>query len=68
MASVSFSTQVTQPLELLKPNPMVQQGPHYPYLPPTTNYVGFGLIPQMFGGQYKYETIINHQIFHSCQA
>jgi hypothetical protein len=62
MAFVSFLAQLTQPLELLKRNPMVQQGAHYPFLPPATNYVGFGLIPQMFGGQYGYEAM-NFQPF-----
>jgi hypothetical protein len=56
-ASVSLSAQVTQPLELPKPDPVVQQGPHYPYLPPAANYVGFGLVPQMSGGQYGYEAV-----------
>jgi hypothetical protein len=57
MASVSFLAQVTQPLELLKPNPMVQQGPRHPYLPLATNYVWFGLVPQIFGGQYGCEAM-----------
>jgi hypothetical protein len=57
VASVSLSAQVTQPLELPKPDPVVQQGPHYPYLPPAANYVGFGLVPQMSGGQYGYEAV-----------
>ncbi len=57
MAYVSLSAQVTQPLELLKLDPMVQQGPHYPYLPLATNYVGFGLVPQMSNGQYGYEAM-----------
>jgi hypothetical protein len=60
MAYVSFSAQVTQPLELLKPDPMVQQGLHYPYMPLATSYVGFGVVPQMFGGQYGYEAMDSH--------
>jgi hypothetical protein len=53
----SLSVKVTQPLELPKPDPVVQQGPHYPYLPPAANYSGFGLVPQLSGGQYGYEAL-----------
>jgi hypothetical protein len=52
-----LSVKVTQPLELPKPDPVVQQGPHYPYLPPAANYSGFGLVPQLSGGQYGYEAL-----------
>ena len=38
----------------LKPDPVVQQNPAY-YLNTTSNYPGFGLMPQMPGGQYGYE-------------
>jgi hypothetical protein len=57
IAFVSFLAQVTQPLEWLKLDPMVQQGPRYHYLPLAINYVGFSLVPQMFGGKYGYETM-----------
>ncbi|KAH9567738.1 hypothetical protein CY35_03G040700 [Sphagnum magellanicum] len=56
VVSVSPSEKVTQPLELPKPDPVAQQGPHYPYPPPAANYAGFGLMPQLSGGQYGYET------------
>ncbi len=56
VVSVSPSEEVTQPLELPKPDPVVQQGPHYPYPPPAASYAGFGLMPQLSGGQYGYET------------
>jgi hypothetical protein len=47
---------VTQALELAKGQNIVQQGPQYPYVPTVSNYHGFGLMPQISGGQqYAYE-------------
>ncbi|KAH8962528.1 hypothetical protein BDL97_05G106300 [Sphagnum fallax] len=47
---------VTQALELAKAQNMVQRGPQYPYVPTVSNYHGFGLMPQISGGQqYGYE-------------
>ncbi|KAG6550044.1 hypothetical protein Mapa_008558 [Marchantia paleacea] len=54
-AVVSMGPPVAPQPELPKADPIVHQGPPYPYLPTVPNYAGFNLMPQMPAGQYAYE-------------
>ncbi|KAJ7550269.1 hypothetical protein O6H91_07G091400 [Diphasiastrum complanatum] len=55
VAAVSLAGPVVSQSEVSRPGPIVQQGPPYPYLPTVPNYPGFGLIPQIQGGQFAFE-------------
>ncbi|KAL3688114.1 hypothetical protein R1sor_014423 [Riccia sorocarpa] len=52
---VSMPPPTVQQPELPKPDPVIHQTPHYPYLPTVPNYAGFSLVPQIPAGQYTYE-------------
>ncbi|KAJ7570785.1 hypothetical protein O6H91_01G135100 [Diphasiastrum complanatum] len=55
VGAVSSPGPIVSQSGVSKPGTIVQQGPPYPYLPTVPNYPGFGLIPQIPGGQFSFE-------------